>query len=216
MSLSLVPLTAVSAFTAAVYPPASGTAVLSADVASGEQALLNRTEYLYDLKRPGTTPSYKNQLIWTADPADWGYLSIGNRTQITEAGTGQNNLTCFLDLPNGCALVSVSIAFTPANGHGALPSIMPQAGVFAQNGGDGSIVQIGSTTIDTSADVTAYQLPHGIIVDTGGAVIDRDGHKYVLILEGEGDGGGLNFKPGLVAFSCLATMTITALDPSAA
>lgn len=48
MALRGTPLTAVSAFTANVYPPQPNSTVESADVQAGEQALLNRTQYIYD------------------------------------------------------------------------------------------------------------------------------------------------------------------------
>lgn len=48
MGLSTTALTAVSVFTADVYPPNPGSAVQAADVQAGEQALLNRTQFLKD------------------------------------------------------------------------------------------------------------------------------------------------------------------------
>lgn len=48
MGLDSSALTAADTFTTNLYPPLSGTPVLAADVASGEQVLLNRTEYLYN------------------------------------------------------------------------------------------------------------------------------------------------------------------------
>ncbi len=42
MPLSATPITPVATYTADVYPPQSGTAVLAADVEAGEQALANR------------------------------------------------------------------------------------------------------------------------------------------------------------------------------
>lgn len=48
MALRVTPLTAVSAFTANIYPPQANSTIASADVQSGEQALLNRTEWLND------------------------------------------------------------------------------------------------------------------------------------------------------------------------
>lgn len=48
MSIDTTALTPVDEFTADLYPPRTGTPINSADVASGEQTLLNRTEYLYN------------------------------------------------------------------------------------------------------------------------------------------------------------------------
>lgn len=48
MGTNATPLVEVATFTAAVYPPQAATAVLAADVITGEQALANRTRYLYD------------------------------------------------------------------------------------------------------------------------------------------------------------------------
>lgn len=46
MPLSATPITPVATYTANVYPPQSGTAVLAADVEAGEQALANRWAWL--------------------------------------------------------------------------------------------------------------------------------------------------------------------------
>lgn len=48
MGTNPVALVETSTFTAAVYPPLAGTPALAGDVASGEQALANRTRYLGD------------------------------------------------------------------------------------------------------------------------------------------------------------------------
>lgn len=46
MPLSATPITPVATYTADVYPPQSGTAVLAADVEAGEQAFANRWAWL--------------------------------------------------------------------------------------------------------------------------------------------------------------------------
>jgi hypothetical protein len=51
MALSGTALTEVATYTAAIYPPATGTAIQSSDVEAGEQALANRTKYLASLPR---------------------------------------------------------------------------------------------------------------------------------------------------------------------
>jgi hypothetical protein len=51
MALSGTAITEVATYTAAIYPPATGTAIQSSDVEAGEQALANRTKYLASLPR---------------------------------------------------------------------------------------------------------------------------------------------------------------------
>lgn len=51
MGLSGTALTEVATYTAAIYPPATGTPILASDVEAGEQALANRTKYLASLPR---------------------------------------------------------------------------------------------------------------------------------------------------------------------
>lgn len=46
MPLSPTPLTAISGFSEAVYPPLGGSKINAADIAHGEQIMLNRTAYL--------------------------------------------------------------------------------------------------------------------------------------------------------------------------
>jgi len=48
MALDTTPLTETSAFTANIYPPQANSGIASNDVAAGEQALANRTRYLYN------------------------------------------------------------------------------------------------------------------------------------------------------------------------
>jgi hypothetical protein len=99
-------LTETSAFTAAVYPPLANSPVLSNDVAAGEQALANRTKWLYDQKSriyhhptPDTTetPSYTNATtVYTtvaavqfADPAT-EEVAVGDVVEISFTGTFTN------------------------------------------------------------------------------------------------------------------------------
>ena len=216
MGLSGTAITPVSTFTANVYPPASATPVLAADVLAGEQALVNRTEYLYDLKRPGTTPAYKTQINWTANPTYWGFTNSGNRLQLTEAGFGDPNLTIHLDLPNGATLTGLGVGIDPVGGHGGLPSLLPSLAVFKMNMGDGSTTAIGAQVFDAPADVAAYELPHGFTRTGLSEVINRDSFRYFAIFQGEGDASGPNFIANLALFGCTATMTITVLDQTAA
>lgn len=216
MGLSGTALTAVSTFTANVYPPASATPVLAADVQAGEQALLNRTKYLYDLKRPGTTPSYKTQINWVANPTYWGFTNDGNRLQLTEAGFGDPNLTVELDLPNGATLTGIGVGIDPVVGHAALPILLPSIAIFKKAMANNANTAIGAQTFDAPADVTAYELPHSFQITGLSEVIDRTTNRYYAIFQGEGDSGGVNFIANLAFYGCTATLTITALDESAA
>lgn len=106
MGLSGTPLTETSAFTAAVYPPQANSAVQSNDVAAGEQALANRTRYLYETKSgvyhhptPGTSvsPSYTNATnafteiaaVTFVDPTT-EEVAVGDVVEITFTCTAQS------------------------------------------------------------------------------------------------------------------------------
>lgn len=76
MALRGTPLTETSAFTATVFPPATGTNVQSTDVEAGEQALANRTTFLHDCLKgtaqlPGVDPTA------TEDPGLQRFHALG-------------------------------------------------------------------------------------------------------------------------------------------
>lgn len=113
MALRATPLTAVSAFTANVYPPQPNSPVESNDVNAGEQVLLNRTEWLKDsligdaIKQHTATfaAAYPTSIsgVSSATPTDTAVLvdvtntKVGDRFDITVTGvwvlTGQTAST---------------------------------------------------------------------------------------------------------------------------
>lgn len=99
MSLSATPLTAVSAFTANLYPPQAGTPINVADIEAGEQVLLNRTEFLKDTKYDKTGGTITGNLAVTGTldvdgAADIdGALTVDGLTTINDLLTIEGPLT---------------------------------------------------------------------------------------------------------------------------
>jgi hypothetical protein len=92
MALNATALTPVSAFTANVYPPQANSDVESNDVEAGEQALLNRTEWLNDNKLNLTGGVLTGQLQVLPTTAVEGVVTSGGTGQpglITTNGTTQ-------------------------------------------------------------------------------------------------------------------------------
>lgn len=216
MGLSSTALTAVSTFTANVYPPQPGTGVLAADVAAGLQNLLNRTQYLYDLKRPGQDYDKSGTMNCAAPEADWAYdTTTPARIQVTEAPAGQN-LIINCDLPNQSTWVSQTVFINPVVAvRAGLPSVMPEVAACKMAISTGVVTVLG-TQVDTSADVTAYETYHPISILSINETVDRATYHYFLILQGEGDGGGGNFVAGLGYNASSDNRVIDFLDESAA
>lgn len=72
MGLSVTALTEANAFTAAIFPPASGTPVAAADVQAGLQALANRTKWL------SVAPTFTGNVIVGGSLVADGIQSVGN------------------------------------------------------------------------------------------------------------------------------------------
>lgn len=85
MGVSATPITPVDAFTTNTYPPESGTPVLAADVEIGEQALVNRTEYLKN--RLGEYALYAPSADAHTD-ASFGVYYTNATATFTDTGVG--------------------------------------------------------------------------------------------------------------------------------
>jgi hypothetical protein len=106
--------------------------------------------------------------------------------------------------PHGQVLTSVKVYIRPVGGHSGLPSTMPQAKVLYSTIAAGTPTQIGATTVDTSADTTAYQTAHAITVGSLGHTIDTSSRIYYLQLTSE---GGTNAIQGMRAYGVEFTFT---------
>jgi len=75
----------------------------------------------------------------------------------------------FLQVPlgpfdHGDEITRVSLVIKPASGHAGLPAVMPVAEVWAGNGVGTSVTQV-AQTVDPSANVSAYDALHSIILN---------------------------------------------------
>jgi hypothetical protein len=142
MALNGTPLTPVSVFTANVFPPLPNSAVESADVAAGEQALLNRTEYLEDAKvdRDGDTmtggltitPPTPGDigLIVNAAPNTNGVNVVGSGTGVAVDIAGAANSAMVVTAADAAAAVAIANSAGPGlTIIGSTSSTIPALGV---------------------------------------------------------------------------------------
>lgn len=107
MGLNATALTAVDAFTAAIYPPQAGTDVLAADVEAGEQVLLNRTLYL-------ANHVVGDSMLVFAD-GDAGVnpaLSVDTWNDLVISSDFQNSAVAYVDIPGCLAGDVLTLAFS--------------------------------------------------------------------------------------------------------
>jgi hypothetical protein len=95
MGLSSTALTAVDAFTAALYPPQTGTDVLAADVEAGEQVLVNRTHNL-NLHKLALAGGTMTGALTLDDSASSLVVPAGGSIQVQAGGS----ISIADDLPN--------------------------------------------------------------------------------------------------------------------
>jgi len=122
--------------------------------------------------------------------------------------------SCFvvvpLDVPDGATITAYSVYIDPAGGHGALPAAMPQI-LLSSTAVATNSNSVHKTTIDSSANVAAYE-PFHAISDTISLVVDRAARRYFIVLQSE---GGANALAGLVYIGGTVTFTVTNYDDGA-
>lgn len=131
MALSDTPLTETSAFTAAIYPPKPNSAVLSNDVEAGEQALANRTRFLYN-----GGPFPKGMTITQSVANGNGVTATANGTGDGVVGTGGASSGAGGSFTGGATDgIGVEGFGTGSGRGGAFQGGLSGAGVIAQGGG---------------------------------------------------------------------------------
>jgi hypothetical protein len=108
------------------------------------------------------------------------------------------------DLPHGATLTGVSVRVIPAV-HASIASLtLPNVSLWSITAA-GVSTQIGGTTVDPSADVTAYNLNHEIAITGLSTLIDRSTKRYYMEVRSEFDApnalAGLILYGGSVTFN---------------
>jgi len=111
-----------------------------------------------------------------------------------------------IELPSGSTLNTIAVKILPVGGHGALPATMPQI-KFRKYVVSTATGTVSSPTVDSSADVTAYQLTHSITMSGIAEVINNATSRYLVQFECEGDANAIL---GTAVLGITMTFTTTA------
>lgn len=178
MGLSATPLTPVDTLTQAVYPPQTGTPVLAADVAAGEQALLNLAwSILYRYLGLGLT--------LVGPGAQWTGTIAGGDGAAMQTVAQSSTVEAPLVLLHGIKIRTIKVRVRPQVIHGALPGNMPILKLY-KIGLTGTLITTW-TQVDTSASVAVYETPHDVTLDLGAdEEIDKTAYYYLAQFVGEG------------------------------
>ena len=142
--------------------PAPGEFVTGASVLVMGQGLANDIANLEARAFPfaQVTRQFTSGPFWISHPDDWDYgLSVAGSWSDLQSPPNQNPLEFPLDVPDHAILLALVPTIKPAGGHGALPADMPKIELFEVTVSTGVEASLGSQ-VDTSANVTAYQLLH--------------------------------------------------------
>lgn len=120
--------------------------------------------------------------------AQWTFGIANNALWTYQHVLGQSVWFELPELPVGAKLVSVTIRLGGGNPiglaistHSALPATMPQIRLWSQT--DGVATQLGSTAVDSSANVSAYNAMHSLTVTVNHTILTAT--SYMLELDGE-------------------------------
>lgn len=119
--------------------------------------------------------------------------------------------------PDGATLVSATLYYRPASGHGALPANFPALSITRASNTAGVEEFLLSTSagwaIDTAASVAAYEAPRSLVFTPNqNATIDRDVYSYMIRLADE---GGANAVANLKFYSVKLTFSVPELIAAA-
>lgn len=180
-----------------VYPPLAGTTIQAADVAAGEQALLNN---ITSLGLGGAVVNIEDRaipMLWTGvtdtGAADyWAATSYGGATQVP-APTGALTLAMqVLEIPHGANVTGIAAVIDPA-AHGAAPANLPSLSLVQVNAQTGATTSLGSVTDVWNGGL--YVNAHPLAITGLDVDIDLDLYRYVLVFQSE---YGANSQAGLV------------------
>lgn len=135
----------------------------------------------------------------------WSLDSVG---RIFTATNGASGATFTLDIPDGTTLQSVDVYFQATFGHVGLPAVLPAILLLQSSVLDGTTTLLAGEN-DASADVTAFENPHAITVNSLSVgslpvVIDRANNIYRIKFTSE---SGANALAGCVILGVLASYT---------
>lgn len=155
-----------------------------------------------------------NGFITPQVAANWTVIGqFGSHCSVTS----QQFLRFSLNLPQGCTLTTLYVAFRGGASHSALPATKPTAAIFKQAYTATAPTQIGTTITDAPASIGAYESQH-ILGPVSGAgptftglteVIDNTLNAYLLLVSTE---GGANAVVDDIVGAIVAQFTLTKLD----
>lgn len=92
--------------------------------------------------------------------------------------------------PKYCKLITLTLTVVGATGHPALPSTPPGIALYRQDPGSAAAATLVQSATDPSANVGAYQVPHGIsLIALTEILIHDGGSRFYLRVAGEFDTG---------------------------
>ena len=127
----------------------------------------------------------------TLPTAGWAFVQNAYFASVNTAP----NLVFPIVIPQGATINAVSITIEGSQTDTALPANLPTLAVYQVNS-SGVRTQIGTTTTDAPANVTAYKAPHAMTVVALAAVVDNSTYSYFVQLTGE---AGTNSNTGMQA-----------------
>lgn len=160
----------------------------------------------------GTSSTISRICSWAPtldDSALWNLNAVNAAGGFIETATATTQ-SCWwpLHIPHGATLAAIRVVIHPAAAHGDLPAEMPAINVRSVTNGGTAAYEV-SPVVDSSADVTAYELLHAIEVTGLSLVIDNSSKRYTLFFSAEGSVDGV---AGAKVFHPYFDWTMTNLD----
>lgn len=148
-----------------------------------------------------SSPQWVDGRAYFGTGGEW--IDQGRLYNIAEQAVESGAMFHVLSLPDGVTLTQIEVWLKAAGGHGALPTL-PYARLYRGQPNDTSTYTVLGTADDASANVTAYQAHHAMILLGLSEVIDNGTYRYLIELFGE-EGG--DFVAGLQYLGTKATFT---------
>jgi hypothetical protein len=194
---------------AAQNVPDQGMADDIARLAAGTHAVIHHSRVYTDWQyyiNPLSPVSQANH--WVRLPSAVGFA----QTDVVSADVNEDTkLWCPLDMPDGATLTAIEVRLHPNGGHSALPATMPTFNLYEIDPSADSSSSVAAGT-DASANTTAYQLNHTILVNGLSHVIDRNNRGYKVTFSGE---YGANALTLLHALAVICHFDTTKIDRGA-
>lgn len=142
---------------------------------TGITAVFRRPALVTETRVDGTVPH--------AAATNWAFVASMGALVFTNLLTG-GFFHRVIDVPNGATITGVRVRIHPAGAHADLPDDLPTLIFAVRDYATGTVTPIASQ-VDTSADVTAYQLSHEIAIAGLTTVVDASLNEYLIAIIAE-------------------------------